>query len=60
LDRASGAELVRVDSIGVDRSPFKVEQDPGNPAADSKGFVKLPSINMIMEMADMREGQPLL
>jgi flagellar basal-body rod protein FlgC len=56
LDRASGVELVRVDSIGVDKSPFKVEQDPGNPAADSKGFVKLPNVNMIMEMADMREA----
>jgi len=56
LDRASGVELVRVDRIGVDKSPFKVEQDPGNPAADSKGFVKLPNVNMIMEMADMREA----
>ena len=56
LDRASGVELVRVDSIGVDKSPFKVEQDPGNPAADLKGFVKLPNVNMIMEMADMREA----
>ncbi len=56
MDRVSGVELVRVDSIGVDKSPFRVEQDPGNPAADSKGFVKLPNVNMIMEMADMREA----
>lgn len=56
MDRVSGVELVRVDSIGVDKSPFRVEQDPGNPAANSKGFVKLPNVNMIMEMADMREA----
>jgi len=56
LDRATGVELVRIAGVGVDRSPFKIEQDPGNPAADSKGFVKLPNVNMIMEMADMREA----
>ncbi len=56
MDRASGVELVRVQGFGVDKAPFRVEQDPGNPAADSKGFVKLPNVNMIMEMADMREA----
>lgn len=56
LDRASGVELVRVQGVGTDKAPFRVEQDPGNPAADAKGFVKLPNVNMIMEMADMREA----
>lgn len=56
LDRASGVDLVKVQGIGVDSSPFRVEQDPGNPAADEKGFVKLPNVNMIMEMADLREA----
>ena len=56
VDRASGVELVRVKSIGVDKAPFRVELDPGNPAADLKGFVKLPNVSMIMEMADLREA----
>lgn len=56
MDRAAGVDLVAVKSIGVDRSPFRVEQDPGNPAADAKGFVKLPNVNVIMEMADLRES----
>ncbi|WP_174512263.1 flagellar basal body rod protein FlgC [Methylocella tundrae] len=56
MDRVSGVELVHVSAIGVDKAPFRVEQDPGNPAADSKGFVKLPNVNMVMEMADMREA----
>lgn len=56
LDRATGVDLVRVKSIGFDRSPFRVEYDPGNPAADSRGFVKLPNVNLITEMADMREA----
>lgn len=56
MDRASGVDLVAVRSIGVDRAPFRVERDPGNPAADAQGFVKLPNVNVIMEMADMREA----
>ncbi len=56
LDHAVGAELVRIKSIGTDRSPFRVEHDPGHPAADTKGFVKYPNVNILMEMADMREA----
>ena len=56
LDRASGASLVQVKSIGVDKAPFRTEYDPGNPAADAKGYVKQPNVNMITEMADMREA----
>jgi flagellar basal-body rod protein FlgC len=56
LDRASGLSLVQVKSIGVDDTPFRVEQDPGNPAADANGFVKLPNVNMLTELADMREA----
>ena len=56
LDRASEATLVRIAEIGVDRSPFRVEHDPGHPAADAAGFVKLPNVNMLVEMADMREA----
>jgi len=56
MDRAAGVDLVQVKSIGVDRAPFRVEHEPGNPAADSKGFVKYPNINVIMEMADLREA----
>ena len=42
--------------VGTDQSPFVVEHDPGNPVADAKGFVKLPNVNLITEMADMREA----
>lgn len=56
LDRASGAQLVRVQGVGVDPSPFPVEHDPGNPAADGNGDVRRPNVNMLTEMADMREA----
>ncbi len=56
LDRASGVDLVQVKDIGADETPFAVQYDPGNPAADAGGMVKLPNVNMIAEMSDMREA----
>lgn len=55
LDRALGASSVSVKEIGTDEAPFPVEYDPGNPAADENGMVKKPNVNMLIEMADMRE-----
>jgi flagellar basal-body rod protein FlgC len=56
IDRASGANLVEGKSIGVDQAPFKVERDPGNPAADENGMVKMPNVDVLVELADMREA----
>ncbi|MCI0734836.1 MAG: flagellar basal body rod protein FlgC [Beijerinckiaceae bacterium] len=56
LDELAGVDLVRVKRFGTDGRPFRVEHDPGNPAADSNGFVKFPNVNIIMEMADLREA----
>lgn len=56
LDTAKGGDVVKVANVGTDQAPFIVEHDPGNPAADEKGFVKLPNVNLILEMADMREA----
>jgi flagellar basal-body rod protein FlgC len=56
MDEVSGTDIVKVSSIGSDPTPFTLQLDPGNPAADSKGFVKLPNVNLLMEMGDMREA----
>ncbi|MFP5076353.1 flagellar basal body rod protein FlgC [Rhizobium sp. YIM 134829] len=56
IDRASGASSVEVQRLGVDESQFTLEYDPGNPAADSSGMVKMPNVNILVEMADMREA----
>ena len=56
IDRLTGAEIVQVKDVGLDRSEFKAEYDPGNPAADADGYVKLPNVSMLVEMADMREA----
>lgn len=56
LDRATGASLVSIANVGRDSAPFQVEFDPAHPAADESGYVKLPNVNMLIEMADMREA----
>jgi flagellar basal-body rod protein FlgC len=56
LDRALGAASVSVKDVGQDEAPYPVEFDPGNPAADENGMVKKPNVNMLIEMADMREA----
>ena len=55
LDRAVGAHTVVIREYGSDKSPFRIERDPSHPAADADGNVKLPNVNMLVEMADMRE-----
>jgi flagellar basal-body rod protein FlgC len=56
LDRISGASAVEVADIARDPSAFPVEYQPGNVAADAKGYVKMPNVNVLVEMADMREA----
>ncbi len=56
VDRVSGANLVEVKTIGFDRTPFKLERDPGNPAADENGMVKMPNVDILVELADMRDA----
>jgi flagellar basal-body rod protein FlgC len=53
LDPAARSLAVR---IGTDSSPFGMEHDPGNPAADASGNVKKPNVNVLLELADMREA----
>jgi flagellar basal-body rod protein FlgC len=56
FDRELGATRVAVKSTEVDNAPFRIEHDPGNPAADADGNVKMPNVDPIVEMADMREA----
>jgi flagellar basal-body rod protein FlgC len=57
LDKELGMETVQVGKVGVDPSDFRMKYEPGNPAADAKGYVKLPNVNSLIEMTDMREAQ---
>jgi flagellar basal-body rod protein FlgC len=57
MDQALGVPLVRVDRIGEDPSAFPLRYDPGNPAADAKGYVRTPNVNSFVEVMDMREAE---
>lgn len=57
VDRATGAQGVKVDGIEADRSDFKRVYQPGNPAADAAGYVLKPNVNSLVETADMKEAQ---
>ena len=57
LDKATGAEEVKVKSVSEDQSPFGSRFDPGHPAADGDGYVKTPNVNTLVEVSDMRQAQ---
>jgi flagellar basal-body rod protein FlgC len=56
VDRHSGANMVNVDKIGRDNSDFNLKYDPAHPAANTDGYVKMPNVNTLVEMSDMREA----
>jgi len=47
--------LARVDVTGIveDSTSPRIQYDPTHPDADAKGYVSLPNVNVIEEMADM-------
>jgi len=57
VDRATGAEGVRVRGIEADQSAFQRVYQPGNPAADAAGYVLKPNVNSLVESADMKAAQ---
>lgn len=57
FDRQLGATLAQSGKPVEDTSEFRERYDPGNPAADSRGYVKLPNVNPLIEIMDMREAQ---
>lgn len=56
IDRASAATEVRIDTVLRDTSDYQLEYDPAHPAANESGFVKFPNVNLLVEMADMRDA----
>ena len=57
FDRELGANVVRLGEPIPDGSEFRTRYDPGNPIADAQGLVKLPNVNALIEMMDMRDAQ---
>lgn len=57
LDRATNTERVKLAGAWQDTAPFPTRFDPTHPAADNKGYVKLPNVSALTELADLREAQ---
>jgi flagellar basal-body rod protein FlgC len=57
FDRELDATLVNAGKPIADKSDFRSQYDPGNPNADSQGYVKLPNVDSLVEIMDMREAQ---
>ncbi len=57
VDRATGATKVAVKGVAADKSDFQRVYQPGNPAADAKGYVLMPNVNGLVETADMKAAQ---
>jgi flagellar basal-body rod protein FlgC len=53
----TGGTGVAMTRVQDDLTPFKTEYNPGHPAADAKGYVKLPNVDPLIEAMDMREAQ---
>jgi flagellar basal-body rod protein FlgC len=57
FDRELGATMVKSGQTSPDMSDFHMQYDPGNPVADKRGYVKMPNVNPLIEIMDMREAQ---
>ena len=57
LDRELGARKVNVDKIVEDKTDFGLKYDPSHPAANEDGYVKVPNVNALVEVMDMKETQ---
>jgi len=57
FDRELGAATVNAGKPVMDQTAFRTRYDPGNPNADAQGYVKLPNVDSLVEIMDMREAQ---
>ncbi len=57
FDRELNATLVQSGKPVEDNADFRTQYDPGNPSSDPQGYVKLPNVNPLVEIMDMREAQ---
>lgn len=55
LDGATARQVrkVEVAEIVEDQNPPRLQYDPGHPDANPQGYVAMPNVNVVEEMADM-------
>lgn len=52
-----GGEGVSMSKVQPDQAAFRSTYDPGHPAADPQGYVKLPNVDPLIEALDMKDAQ---
>src|SRR5437763_1907283 len=52
-----GGEGVRMVRVAPDMTAFRMQYQPGHPAANATGYVKLPNVDPLVEALDMRAAQ---
>ncbi|OKH89045.1 flagellar basal body rod protein FlgC [Thalassospira sp. TSL5-1] len=57
MDREAGVDLVKVNKVYDDKSPFGMKYEPSHPAANAQGYVQTPNVSTMIEMMDLREAQ---
>ena len=58
MDRQYGHNLVKVEDITDDRrQDFDLKFMPDHPGANEAGYVRMPNVNLLIELNDMREAQ---
>ena len=56
FDKKIGAQIVQVNAIRQDQSPFERIYAPEDPVADKNGFVLESNVKPMVEMVDLREA----
>lgn len=58
MDKKLGHKIVKVDEIDEDKkTPFTLKYLPDHPGANAEGYVKMPNVNPLVEMMDVKEAQ---
>src|SRR5919199_5377934 len=57
FDREAEAQVVKLGAVRTDATDFERRYEPGHPAADAAGYVRVANVNPLIEAMDMREAQ---
>ena len=57
FNRELEAQTIEMARVLPDKSDFRTRYEPGHPAADPNGYVKLPNVNSLVEVTDLQQAQ---
>lgn len=57
FDKKKKTNLLKVKKYSEDKSPLEMKYDPTHPSANANGYVKMPNVRKLIELADASEAQ---